>query len=207
MHISKTDIDRLPHDFHLNLINSITGIKPAHLIGTVSKKGISNAAIFSSVFHLGSKPDLIGFITRPHGTKQTYQNILDTGQYTLNHVQESIVERAHYTSAKFSSEESEFNSCDLTEEYIGDFKAPFVKESRLKIGLNHVDAIPIHANSTVLIIGEVNNITLMEEVLDEAGLIDLEQAQVMGVTGFNTYYGLKKSNEFPHAKVNNLPNF
>ena len=49
----------------LNLINSITGVKPSNLIGTKSKDGFSNLAIFSSVVHLGSKPPLIGFITRP----------------------------------------------------------------------------------------------------------------------------------------------
>ena len=42
----------------LNLINSVTGIKPANLIGTISEAGVPNLAIFSSVFHLGTNPAL-----------------------------------------------------------------------------------------------------------------------------------------------------
>ena len=52
--------------YRLNLINSVTGYKPANLIGTKSRGGISNLAIFSSVVHLGSKPPLIGIVTRPN---------------------------------------------------------------------------------------------------------------------------------------------
>ena len=207
MHLSKTDIKSLAHSFRLNLINSITGIKPVHLIGTISKTGLSNLAIFSSIFHLGSKPDLIGFITRLDDSKQTYRNILETGLYTLNHVHASFVERAHYTSAKFSSAQSEFDACHLTEEKINDFNAPFVKESKLKIGMNYLESVPINANDTVMVIGEINNITLIDKVLNDAGLIDLEQSQVMGVTGFNAYYGLKKMKEYPYAKVDQLPKF
>jgi flavin reductase (DIM6/NTAB) family NADH-FMN oxidoreductase RutF len=207
MYLSKSDINSLELPFRLNLINSMTGIKPAHLIGTQSKNGLSNVAIFSSIFHLGSKPDLIGFITRPDDSKQTYKNIRETGSYTLNHVHKSFAEQAHYTSTKFASDQSEFDACKLTEEYIGNFKAPFVKESKLKIGMDYLESVPISANNTVMIIGEINNITLIDDALDEAGLIDLAQSQVIGVTGFNAYYGLKKLNEYPNAKVDELPKF
>ena len=64
MHFSKQDILNTPRIKRLNLINSITGIKPANLIGTISKNSHTNLAIFSSVIHLGSSPSLIGFIIR-----------------------------------------------------------------------------------------------------------------------------------------------
>ena len=37
----------------LNIVNSITGIKPGNLIATMSKENETNLAIFSSVVHLG----------------------------------------------------------------------------------------------------------------------------------------------------------
>ena len=40
------DLDRV---FRLNLINSVTGFKPAVLIATKSRDGQENVAIFSSV--------------------------------------------------------------------------------------------------------------------------------------------------------------
>ena len=42
-----------------------------------------------------------------------------------------MVERAHFTSAKFSEDESEFHHCNFDEEYIKGFNAPFVKESKV----------------------------------------------------------------------------
>ena len=68
------DLDRV---FRLNLINSVTGFKPAVLIATKSRDGQENVAIFSSVVHLGSTPPLIGFIMRPTTVpRQTLEYIL-----------------------------------------------------------------------------------------------------------------------------------
>ena len=66
---SKKEILDSDKEYRINLINSITGIKPANLISTISKSGIPNVAIFSSVIHLGSNPPLIGFILRPETKK------------------------------------------------------------------------------------------------------------------------------------------
>ena len=70
MLLEENDVKQLEKKYRLNLINSITGIKPANLIGTRSQDGIDNVAIFSSVVHLGSNPAQLGFVMRP----QTSQN-------------------------------------------------------------------------------------------------------------------------------------
>ena len=131
MHIDKSDIEGFEKIYRLNLINSISGIKPANLIGTRSLKQIDNVAIFSSVVHLGSNPAQLGFIMRPQSNKfsDTFKNIKDTGCYTINHIHADLIKRAHYTSAKLRSEESEFETMNIEKEFIKDFYAPFVKES------------------------------------------------------------------------------
>ena len=43
---TKDDLHTLDRKFRLNLINSITGIKPANLVGTRSKHNKDNIAIF-----------------------------------------------------------------------------------------------------------------------------------------------------------------
>ena len=65
MEYSKEQLKALDRVTNLKLINSITGIKPANLIGTVNEKGQNNLAVFSSVVHLGSRPPLLGYIARP----------------------------------------------------------------------------------------------------------------------------------------------
>jgi flavin reductase (DIM6/NTAB) family NADH-FMN oxidoreductase RutF len=209
MHLDKKDLKELGSVKRLNIVNSITGIKPANLIGTVSKNGKSNVAIFSSVVHLGSNPALIGVIVRPTGEvpRNTFENILSTGHYTINHVGEDFIKNAHYTSAKFDSETSEFEVCNLTEEYLGDFKAPFVKESPIKIGMKLVESIPIERNGTILVIGEVEQVIIPDEALSSKGYVDLAEANVAGISGLNSYYKLEKITSFPYARVSEVPDF
>ena len=65
MHITQKGLVELNRIDRLNLINSLSGIKPANLIGTINEDGTENLAIFSSVVHLGSNPALFGFVLRP----------------------------------------------------------------------------------------------------------------------------------------------
>lgn len=65
MKLHKQEIEQLEKRYRLNLINSLSGVKSANLIGTQSLSGQPNVAIFSSVVHLGSHPAQLGFILRP----------------------------------------------------------------------------------------------------------------------------------------------
>jgi flavin reductase (DIM6/NTAB) family NADH-FMN oxidoreductase RutF len=190
----------------LNLVNALTGIKPANMIGTISKKQKTNLAIVSSVIHIGSDPALLGFISRTFGAsrRHTYENILEMRVFTINQIHSAITTKAHFTSARFEKDISEFDPCGLTEEYIAGFKAPFVKESRVKIGLEWVETIPIRKNDTSLIIGQVQHVVVPAEAVDDAGEIDLEYLEGTGVSGLNTYYSLQKSMTLPYARVEEL---
>ena len=162
-HISRQDISEQERVFRLNLINSISGFKSANLIGTVDEYGHQNLAIFSSVIHLGSNPPLLGFIMRPSTVpRNTQANIMATGKYTINHIHSRMIQKAHYTSAKFEKEISEFEACSLTPEFLNDFRAPFVKESKIKMAMNFVEDIHIKHNNTKLIIGEIEDIHIEE---------------------------------------------
>jgi len=209
MHYTKLQIEAMDRVQRLKIINSLSGIKPANLIGTVSNTGMTNLAIFSSVVHLGSDPALLGFIMRPTGEvpRHTYENILENGQYTINHVHESFAKNAHYTSAKIDREDSEFEKCGLTEEYLDVFKAPFVKESQLKMGMRFVQKIHIDLNDTVLMIGEIVHLLLPEDTMKETNDIDLSHTNTVGISGLNTYYGLQKIAEYPYARPHEIPKF
>tara|TARA_R110001632_G_scaffold51867_12_gene129000 strand:- start:2038 stop:2658 length:621 start_codon:yes stop_codon:yes gene_type:complete len=204
MQYTKQDIQAMDRVTRLKIINSVTGIKPGNLIGTLSKDGITNLAVFSSVVHLGSDPALLGFISRPRTDEvgHTYSNIMDTGSYTINHIHPSFIENAHYTSAKIPSTESEFERCNLTEEYIAAIKAPFVKESTFKMSLRFIQAVEIPLNGTVLMIGEIDHLILPENI---SGDIDLEHTKSIGISGLNSYYELKKIGQYPYARMTNLP--
>ena len=203
-----TDIDNLDRKYRLNLINSLSGIKPANLIGTRSKDGFDNLAIFSSVVHLGSNPAQFGFILRPqtNNPRDTHKNILQTTFYTINHVSDSFIKKAHYTSAKLTSDESEFDRMKIEKEFVDDFYAPFVKESKVKIGLKHLESVPL-PNGCSMVIGNVKKVIYPKHSINELGQLDLEKYSCAGISGLNTYYKVEKINSFPYVRNNNIPDF
>ena len=191
------DLDRL---YRINLINAISGFKSLNLIGTKSADGNPNVAIFSSVIHMGSNPPLLGFIMRPLPYKRdTYPNIKETGFYTINHVNEQIFKQAHQTSAKYEKGISEFEECGLTEEYLKDFSAPFVKECSIKIGLSYVEEYPIKANNTILIIGKVEHLIVPENIIEDTGHLNIQSANTLTMSGLDTYFKTKKLERLAYA--------
>ncbi|WP_221390229.1 flavin reductase family protein [Dyadobacter sp. NIV53] len=207
-HFTNQDIQELSKYYRANLINSITGYKPANLIGTVSETGETNLAVFSSVVHLGANPPLVGMIIRPATVpRHSYENILATGYYTINHVHESFVEKAHFTSANFERTDSEFDTCKLQAEYINGFEAPFVQESNVKLGMKFLQEIPIELNGTILIIGQIEHLILPEEIIGEDGNVDLESVETICVSGLESYSKVGKLAKFEYARVKNVPDF
>jgi flavin reductase (DIM6/NTAB) family NADH-FMN oxidoreductase RutF len=203
MHFTENDIQQLDRIPRLNLINAITGVKPANLIGTVSSDGVTNLAIFSSVVHLGSSPALLGMFVRPHTghRRDTYENIIATRHYTVNHVPVHLTEQAHRTSARFDREVSEFDACGFTPLTMEGFPAPFVAESPVRIGLQLVEEHPIAANGTTLLIGKVVHLHVEDGLLNADYQLDLEAARTVGISGLDGYYGLQQIGRYPYAKV------
>lgn len=209
IHLTKKDIEATSRVKRLNLINGISGIKSGNLIGSISHTHGPNVAIFSSVVHIGSDPALLGFILRPAQdvSRNTYENIKETGYYTINHIHESFIERAHYTSAKFEHGQSEFELCGLTEAYLHDFPAPFVEESKVKIGMKFVEEVDVKVNGTKLVIGEIQELIMPQDCLDDKGYVRLDRLYDVGIGGLNSYYNLKRIATFPYARASELPDF
>ena len=141
----------------VHFTNSLGGFKSVGLVGTVDKTVNQNLAIFSSIFHIGGNPPLFGMIFRPSPPERdTLENILETGFYTINHINENIYKQAHQTSARYDREISEFDATGLNTEYKNDFFAPFVAESNIQLAMEFREKIDISINNTIMIIGEID---------------------------------------------------
>ena len=196
-------MDKIPR---LNLINSISGYKPANLIGTIDADGRTNLAIFSSVVHLGSNPALLAFIMRPTTVdRHSYDNIQSLGRYTINHVSSDMTAEAHYTSAKFSKDNSEFEACGFIEDYRGDFRVPYVKDSPVQIGLKLQEVVPIKANGTIMVIGSVQQLHIDSSIIEDDHALNLDSGSVAAISGLNTYYKAAKIAKYPYARVGQFP--
>lgn len=205
--ICKKEIIEMDRFTRANLLTSLSGIKSAMLVSTLSKTNVSNVAIFSSVVHLGSNPGLIGILIRPQTKRvsDTYQNIKYNNTFTINHINKDIIKKAHYTSAKTPSNTSEFDDVGLQEEYIDGFKSPFVKESDIGLGLIYSDEILL-SNDCILIIGEIDNIKLNNNLSIENGLIDFSKSCSVGVDGISHYYELNLIEKHDYIGTGKFPN-
>ncbi|MGB0769517.1 MAG: flavin reductase family protein [Flavobacteriaceae bacterium] len=189
IHLKRQDFEELDHIFRINLINSCSGFKSANLIGTKSNLGIPNVAVFSSVTHLGSNPPLLGVIFRPVSDvpRNTYENIKETGQFTINHIDASIINDAHHTSAKYNKDVSEFDITGLEEEYKNGWHAPFVKNAPIQMALTYCEEYKIKANGTIQLIGEIKDLFIKSDLLEKDGFINLSKANIVAINGLDGY--------------------
>ncbi len=187
-------------------INSLSGFKSASLIGTIDNNENTNLAIFSSVIHLGSNPALIGFVNRPDNTsRHTLENIIETNCFTINHINSVIYRKAHQTSARYPKMVSEFEASKLTKEFTKILKAPYVKESKIKYGLEFVEKHELKINGTILIIGKVIEVIIPENCLLAHGAIDIEKAETITISGLDSYHTTKQLSRLSYAKTDTIP--
>lgn len=199
---SETLLDLEKHE-RAHLINSLGGFKSLALVGTSDSNENTNLAVFSSVFHVGANPPLIGLIFRPSPPERnTYSNIIETGFYTINHVNETIYKQAHQTSARYDKEISEFDITGLTPEYKDAFFAPYVTESKIQLGIEFKQKIDLTINNTILIIGEITQIYIPETCLSADGFIDLEKANTVTCSGLDSYHKTVQLDRLSYAKPN-----
>lgn len=197
----KEEILKFEKLYRAAFVNSLSGLKSANLIGTISREGKTNLAIFNSVIHVGANPPLMGFLMRPVSVERhTYANIKETNHFTINHINKEIFKQAHQTSARYGKEISEFDACGLTPEYSGTIKAPYVKESKIKIGLRFLEEQEIKSNGTIFIVGEIREAILPDDIVLADGFVDLEKAGTIAISGLDGYHETKKIARLSYAK-------
>jgi len=184
----KADFANWERFFRANFFNSIGGYKSLNLLATLNEEGKTNLAPFFSVQHIGANPALLSLIFRPHTVERhSLENFRTSGYASLNTVHAEILEASHQTSAKYNRSVSEFYAVGLNEEQ-KDFPIPYVKESRLKIGIKHQMEQIIELNNTILVIASIEEVHVPEDSLLKDGLIDHSAMDNLTVNGLDTYY-------------------
>jgi len=201
MLLTSKDISALESRYRAALVNSLSGYKPANLVGTADREGRTNLAIISSVVHLGSHPPLLALIIRPSPVERhTLDNILDTGFYTINHVSDQFIEAAHQTAARYPREQSEFAATGLSEDWVEGFAAPFVQEASIRMGLELREHRQLEINDTHFLIGEIVLAEVPENCLGSDGSIDISAAGTVALSGLDSYYSTRRLRRMAYAK-------
>lgn len=205
LHYSIADFDEMEKHFRTKFVNSLSGFKSVNLVGSKGFDGVENLAIFSQVFHIGSNPAALGMILRPATVpRNTLTNIEQSKHFTINHIHPEIVQMAHQTSARYDKLVSEFKEVGLTSWYSEACTAPYVEESRIKIGLRLVERYNVKYNDTILLIGEILECFVPENILREDGFLDIHEAETVTVASIDAYHKTEKIERLSYAKANKL---
>jgi flavin reductase (DIM6/NTAB) family NADH-FMN oxidoreductase RutF len=201
IYIKSDMIPKMQKNYRTSLINSLVGYKSLNLLGTANNNGVTNLCLISTAFHLGANPPLLGMVIRPERKhNDTLNNIKATGEYTLNNVLPEWYKQAHQTSAAYPSGVSEFSICGFDKRYMHGFKAPFVAQSTIGIGLELREMIDMEINGTTIVIGEIVHILVDDSIVENDGNIDHIKAGTVTVAGLDSYFLPQLMGRLSYAK-------
>ncbi len=188
--------------YRRHFMNTLPGPRGVHMVGTKSHRGVENIGVFSSFVHISaSSPPLLGFIMRPLTVpRDTYHNIKANKWFTINTLHPDFLDKAHQTSANYAHGVSEFTATGLTPKYSEECKAPYVAESKIRIGLTFEEEHKISGIETYFIVGRVREIFLPDEVVATTGHVDHELLQTMSVAGLDNYHKVGTGQRMPYAR-------
>lgn len=187
------------------LIGAITP-RPIAFVSTVSKTGERNLAPFSFFNMVSSDPPVfsIGMTRTPNGHKDSCQNLLDTGEATINLISEWFIEAANSCAIAAPSDVDEWQVSGLTPVESVEVKPAHVKESCFSVEvklLHHYDLYSVadpkkHTNTTVLV--QAVQFHVREDVINEdLNFIDVNKVKAVSRLGGISYGRTTEGYELP----------
>jgi len=164
--------------------------RPIGWIGTLSENGIANLAPFSFFNAVCAEPPTVLFSTiRPEGRrKDTLANVEATGEFSVNIVNEDVMEAMNQTSGSYESHVDEFSVAGLTAVPGERIAAPMVAEAPANLECRLSAIIPLGRDDggATVVFGEVLSFHVEESLLD-AGRIDQIELRAVGRMGGPLY--------------------
>lgn len=179
--------DMVPHDRYKILTSAVVP-RPIAFVSSLSASGILNAAPFSFFNVFGADPAalVLGVNRRPGGQKDTYQNIVETGDFVINIVNFALAQRMNACSADVAPIVDEFELSGLTPQPSVLVRAPRIAQSPIQFECRLTQTVEVAAGRA-LILGEVLYVHVADEVLDDGGTIDQAKLDAVGRMGGHWY--------------------
>lgn len=160
--------------------------RPIGWISTISKDGFVNLAPYSFYNAISSDPPMVMFSSSSK-QKNTAENILQTGEFVINGVTDSLLEQMVETSRSVAADVDEFELAHLTKRNSSLVKPPAVAESPFHLECILYKTVPLPSTDPdsdyILILGEVIGIYINEQIIKE-GIVDFIS---VGRLGYQDY--------------------
>jgi flavin reductase (DIM6/NTAB) family NADH-FMN oxidoreductase RutF len=123
----------VPHpDIHRLLLSGVAP-RPIALVSTMDRNGVTNLSPYSFFNAFSSQPPVValgpGHRATDRTAKDTYTNLLETGECTINAVTFPMVEQANLSSCNYAPDVDEFTKSGLTKRASAQVRPPGVAES------------------------------------------------------------------------------
>jgi flavin reductase (DIM6/NTAB) family NADH-FMN oxidoreductase RutF len=190
----KVEMSNLTREESHDLIGSTIAPLPIAFISTIGPDGTYNAAPFSFVAPVCSKPPIIciSFGLRQGQKKDTVRNIEFSHDFSVNVVDETLIHQAVKASADYPNGLDEIKEVGLTTIVSEKIKSPRVAESKVSLECRLVQKLEIleelrdGQGLRAIIFGEVLLAHIKDEVWNE-GKIEPSQLGTIGRVGKNLY--------------------
>ncbi|MBD1209162.1 MAG: flavin reductase family protein [Ignavibacteria bacterium] len=121
-----------PRELHKIFLSGVAP-RPIALVGTVDARGNANLSPFSFFNAFSSNPPVVAFGPSHRATdgtlKDTYTNLMTTGECTISSVTHSMVEQSNLSSCTYPPGVDEFAKAGFTKRKSVEVKPPSVMES------------------------------------------------------------------------------
>ncbi len=198
MEMNLKDLD--PKQIYKLMISAIVP-RPIAWVSTISKEGILNAAPFSYYAGVSSSPPVVMISIGRKDTKEkkdTWKNIEETGEFVINLVTYELVDKMNITSVSFERGVNEFEKAKITPKSATMVKAPLIAESPVNIECKTYEILNI--GKMGVIFGEILNIHVKDDILNNKGYIDTTKLKIVGRLGGANYCLITKENTFQLKK-------
>lgn len=170
----------------------LTGLvipRPIGWVGSVGSDGVRNLAPYSYFNVVAATPPTAIFSSgRPQGApKDTLANVIATGEFTLNIVDETLTNSMHATSERFPADVDEFEAVGLTAVTGGVVSAPMVAEAAASLECKVCRVVDLGDPATASVVfGDIVAIHVADRVLDGTR-IRHDQLRAVGRIAGETY--------------------
>ena len=186
----------LPH----NPFNAIVTPRPIGWISSQDKDGNVNLAPYSFFNAVAYTPPQVMYAsTGPHvdgGMKDSALNIEETGEFVINIVTASLMDKMNLSCVAAPRGIDEFELAGLTKAASSIVKPPRVGESPIQLECKYTQSVRLKTDNpddpNIVIFGEVVGIHIDESVLTD-GMVDIAKLRPLSRLGYMDYTIIEES--------------
>lgn len=196
--------DCAPVEVYKLLIGSITP-RPIAFVSSIGTNGVRNLAPFSFFTAISANPPVIGFspmVNRQQNVRDTRANIEAAGDFVVNIVSESFVEKMNETAVDVAPDVDEFELAGFTPVPSAVVRAPRVGEARISMECRLVQIVDISREvlGGAFVIGRVVHFHVDDELFDDFR-IDADALATVGRMGGNAYVRTRDRFDLPRPTL------